>query len=96
VKATENCLAHALVIAIAKIKNDPNCNFYRRGMKIFPAVNALLRETGIEVRNGGGIPELRKFQEHHSQYRIVVYSGLQFDNIMFDGQVNASTRINLL
>jgi hypothetical protein len=96
VKATKNCLAHALVIAIAKIKNDPIYNSYRRGMEIFPAVNALLRETGIELRNGGGIPELTKFQEHLSQYRIVVYSGLECDSIMFNGQVNASTRINLL
>jgi hypothetical protein len=53
VKGTENCVAHALVIAIAKIKNDPNYNSYRRGMKIFPALKALLRETGIELRNGG-------------------------------------------
>jgi hypothetical protein len=96
VKASENCLAHALVIAIARIKNDPNYKSYRRGMKIFPAVNALIRETGIELRDCGGIPELTKFQEHLSQYRIVVYSGLQCENIMFDGQVNASTRINLL
>jgi hypothetical protein len=73
VKAAENCLAHALCIDIARIKNDPNYNSYRRGMKIFPAVNVLLRETGIELRNGGGIPELTKFQEHLSQYRIVVY-----------------------
>jgi hypothetical protein len=95
VKAPENCLAHALVTVIAKIKNDPNYNSYRRGMKIFPAVNALLRETGIELRNGGGIPELTKFQEHLSGYRIVMYSGLRCDS-MFDGKENTSTRINLL
>jgi hypothetical protein len=64
-------------------------------MKIFPAVNALLRETGIELRNGGRIPELTMFQEHLSQYRNVVYSGLECDSIMFDGQVNAGTRINV-
>jgi hypothetical protein len=43
-----------------------------------------------------GDTETHKFQEHLSQYRNVVYSGLQCDSIMFDGQVNASTRINLL
>jgi hypothetical protein len=42
-----------------------------------------------------GIPERTKFREHLSEYRIVVYSGLECDN-MFYGQVNASTRINLL
>jgi hypothetical protein len=96
VKATQNCLAHALVIALAKIKYDPNYNSYRRGIKIFPAVNALLQETGIELSNGGGISELSKFQVHFADYRIVVYSGLRCDSLMFDGQVNAIPRINLL
>jgi hypothetical protein len=66
IKATENCLAHALIIAIAKIRNDPNYNSYRYGYKIYPAVHALLEETGIELKAGGGIPELIKFQEHFS------------------------------
>jgi len=27
VKASENCLAHAIIIAIANVENDPNCTF---------------------------------------------------------------------
>jgi hypothetical protein len=73
VKAAENCLAHALVIAIAKVRNDLNYNSFRRGLKIYPAVNALLRETGIDLRNGGGIPEFTRFQEH-LDHRHVRYS----------------------
>jgi len=38
VKTERNCLAHALVIEIAKITNDPNCNSYRDGRKIGPVV----------------------------------------------------------
>jgi hypothetical protein len=34
VKAETNCLAHALVIAIAKATNDPNYKAYRQGRKI--------------------------------------------------------------
>ena len=30
VRAEENCLAHALVIAIARLEKDPNYNSYRR------------------------------------------------------------------
>ena len=29
VKATENCLAHAIIIAIAKLENDANYKSYR-------------------------------------------------------------------
>jgi len=31
VKAEENCLAHALLISIAKVENDPDYNAYRQG-----------------------------------------------------------------
>jgi len=34
VNAEENCLAHALVISIAKVENDPDLKAYRKGKKI--------------------------------------------------------------
>jgi hypothetical protein len=55
VKANENCLAYALLVAIAKIRNNPNYKSYRQGYKIRPAVQALLEETVIELRDGGGL-----------------------------------------
>jgi hypothetical protein len=64
VKAEENCLAPALVIAIAKLSNEPNYVAYRKGRKIRTVVNNLLAATEIALTNGGGIPELIKFQEH--------------------------------
>jgi hypothetical protein len=76
VKAETNCLAHALVIAIAKATNDPDYVAYRKGRKIHPVVDNLLATTGINLENGGGIPELERFQEHFDQYKIVVYTGL--------------------
>jgi len=36
VKAEENCLAHALIIAIARVDNDANYTAYRKGRKIVP------------------------------------------------------------
>ena len=36
VKAQENCLAHALIIAIARVENDGNYTAYRKGRKIVP------------------------------------------------------------
>jgi hypothetical protein len=72
VTAAENCLAHALVIAKARLTDDPDYKAYRQGRKIGPVVEELLRVTGIDLTDGGGIPELRRFQEHFEEFRIVV------------------------
>lgn len=57
-------LAHALIIAVAKITNDPNYNAYRHGWKIRPVVHMLLEKTGIEMEEcGAGIHELSTFKE---------------------------------
>jgi hypothetical protein len=61
VKAETNCLAHALLIAKARVDNDPNYNSYLKGRKILPEVQYLVKEPGINLDNGGGIPELIKF-----------------------------------
>jgi len=45
VKAEENCLAHAIIISIAKLTNDPNYKAYRQGRKIRPVVNYLRRQV---------------------------------------------------
>jgi hypothetical protein len=47
VKAETNCLAHALIIPIARITKDPNYALYRKGYKIHPVVDNLLAATGI-------------------------------------------------
>jgi len=49
VKAEENCLAHALKIAIAKVDNETNYKAYRKGRKILPVVRDLLETTGIDL-----------------------------------------------
>ena len=60
VKAEDNCLPNALIIAIAKVENDPEYVAYRRDFKI-RAVVQNLAETGIDLSVGVGIPELIKF-----------------------------------
>jgi len=58
VKAEENCLAHAIIIAIARVDNYGNYKAYRQGRKIRHVVQALLKETGIDLTRGGGSPNL--------------------------------------
>jgi hypothetical protein len=97
VNAKKNCLAHALIIAIARVDNDPNYNSYRRGYKIRAEVDHLLQTTGMDLSQGRRIPELKSFQQYfHDRYKIVVYAGLRCDLIIYEGQVDAPKRINLL
>jgi len=88
--------AHALIIAIARKTNDPDYNLYRQGYKILRKVKRLLQTTGINLQHGGGIQEFHRFQNHFSEYRIVVYGGLDCGDIIFDEQGTSEKRINLL
>ena len=53
VKTEMNCLAHALIIAFARVTNDPDYKAYRQGRKIYPKVDQLLAATGISLGNDG-------------------------------------------
>jgi len=70
VTSSENCLAHAIIIAIAKVENGSDYKAYRQGRKIRPVVQELLDKTGLVLSESGGIPQLIKFQEHFRQYNI--------------------------
>ena len=96
VKAETNCLAHALIIAIAKLTNNPNYKACIKGRKIYPKVAQLLATTGISLDNGGGNPELERFENHFRQYKVLVYTGLNCDEIMYEGRVETSEGLNLL
>ena len=72
VKAEENCLAHALLIAISRVDNDRNYNSYRRGFRLRPLVQNLLETTGIDLSNGVGIPEIIIIQEYFGVYKIIL------------------------
>jgi hypothetical protein len=45
VKAEKNCLAHALIITIAILNNDPIYESYRRGNTIRPVVRFFTRDS---------------------------------------------------
>jgi len=95
VKTETNCMAHALIIGIARLTKDPNYKAYRKGRKILPEVQHLLQTTGINLENGGGIREIQQFQDHFAEYKIV-YGGLNCSDILFEGRVTSEKRANLL
>jgi hypothetical protein len=83
VKEEKNCLAHALIIAIAKITKDPNYKAYIHCRKKRPVVGNFLETTGINLDNGAGITEHEGFQDHFLQYKIILYTGLNCDNTLY-------------
>jgi hypothetical protein len=42
------------------------------------------------------ISERTKFQLHFHEYKIVVYSGFNYENIMYEGNTDSNKRIKLL
>jgi len=95
VKASKNCFAHE-IISIANKENEPDYKEYRKGRKIRPVVQKLLAKTGIDLSEGGRIPEIIKFQEHFREYKLTVYQGLACEYIIFEGYVESPKRIKLL
>jgi len=96
IRTTHNCLIHALIIAIARIEHDSNYESYREDWKIRPVVRDLLQKTGIDLTSGSGIPVLTIYKEHFRKYKILVYQGLSWENMMFEGRVVSVKRLNLL
>ena len=95
VKAADNCFANTLIIAIGREDNYSSNKSYRNGWKIRPVVRNLIEMIGIDLSNGVGIPELVRLQENFRDYKILVYEDLSCDNIIFEGQVESSKRLNL-
>jgi len=50
----------------------------------------------MDLQNGGGVNEIQKFQDHFTEYKIVVYGGLNCEDILFVRQVVSEKRVNLL
>jgi hypothetical protein len=76
VKAAFLCLAHALVIAMARVNSDPKYELYRHGKGLNKHVEDLLKASGVDLSNGGGLEELEQFQNYLLVYKIVVFDGL--------------------
>jgi hypothetical protein len=96
VGAEENISANTLIIAIASSKKDPSYTAYRKGRKTRTVVRQLIENTGIDLKNCAGIPELTRYQEYFQEYKIVLYSGLNCESIMYREHVESNKRNRLL
>ena len=80
VKAAFLCLTHAIIIAIARVHNDPKYKPYSNGRCMEEPVEELLNASGVDLSNGGDIEEL---QQYLSDYKIIVLDDLHPDRVMF-------------
>jgi hypothetical protein len=95
VKAAFLCLAHALIIAIARV-NDPKYKFYRNSRCLEKPVEDHLKSSVVDLSNGGGLEELQQFQQYFSNYKIIDFDGLHPDRVMFSGNFLSDKKLYLL
>jgi len=96
VKAALNCLAYALIIAMARVNGDPKYQSYRHGSGLKKPVEDLLKASGVDLSNGGSFEEIRQFQDHLSDYEFIVFDGLNPDRVMFGGNSRSAKKLHLL
>ena len=82
VKTAFLCLAHALIIAIAKVNGDPKYAAYSDGKCLKQPVQDILSASGVNLTYGGGLNQLEQFQNYLSDYKIIVYGGLSPDRVI--------------
>jgi hypothetical protein len=96
VKAAVLCLTHAIIIAIARVNNDPKYASYRHGYDLKKHVEDPLKPYGVDLSNGWGIEELRQFQQYLSDYKIIEFDGLHPDRVMFSENSLSDKKLYLL
>ena len=50
----------------------------------------------MDLSNGGGLQELQQFQHYLSDYKIIVYDGLNCDRLIFSGNSVSAKKLYLL
>jgi hypothetical protein len=96
VKAAVLCLAHAIIIDIARVDNGPKYASYRQGYGLTQPVEDLLKASGVNLSNGGGLEELRQFQLYLSDYKMIVFDCLHPDRVIFSGNSLSDKKLYLL
>jgi len=89
-------LAYALIIATVRVNVDPIYQSYRDGEGLKKPFEDLLKASGVDLSNGRGVEEIRHFQDHLSDYQIIVFDGLNTDRDMFIGNSCSAKKLHLL
>ncbi|XP_031355210.1 uncharacterized protein LOC116179552 [Photinus pyralis] len=80
------CLARALVTAIAFRNNSPDLPYLKVGHALqTEKARELYAAAGVDLSNGGTIEHIRQFQDHLTDYTIVVYNHRMGKTVYFEG-----------
>jgi hypothetical protein len=58
---------------MARVNGDPKYASYRDFKCTKKPFEGLLKASGVDLSNGGGLEELEQFQEYLSDYQIVLF-----------------------
>jgi len=89
-------LAHALIIAMARVNGYPKYKSYKNGRGLKQPVQDLLTASGVNLNKGGVFKELEQFQNYLSDHKIIVYDGLSPDGVLFGGNSLSNKKLYLL
>jgi len=68
---------------VARVNGEPKYQSYGDDYVLKKPVDVLLKSSDVDLTNGGGFEELRQFQVHLSDSKIIVFDGLNPDRIIF-------------
>ncbi|KAK5650288.1 hypothetical protein RI129_001317 [Pyrocoelia pectoralis] len=81
-----NCLARALILAIAFRNNDPMRSSMETGCPLLQRRAMQLCQSGsVDLSQGGSYQHIQSFQNHLASYTIVVYNSRVGDSVYFEG-----------
>jgi hypothetical protein len=81
-----DCLAHAIVLAVARLRGSKAAKSLRNSKKrISEEATKLCREANVDLSNGGGRVELEQFQQYLQDYKITVYNDRDGRELFFVG-----------
>ena len=55
-----------------------------------------MKAAGVDLSNAGGFEEIRKFHEHLSYYKIIVFDGFKPNRVMFSTNSLSTKKLYLL
>jgi len=96
VKAAFLCLAHALIIAMARGNNDSKYVSYGHGWCLEEPVEELLNSSGVDLSNDGGFKELQQLQQYLADYKIIGFDGFYPDRVKFSANSLSAKQLYLL
>jgi len=91
-----NCLLLHILSLWLSVNSDPKHQSHKDGYVLKKLLEYLLKSSVFHLTNGGGLQEFRQFQDHHSNYKIVVFDGLNPDMFMFRGNSHSTKKLVLL